>query len=118
MDKRFEGESLKDISDFLRELVRANTYRNAQFTIDGQTVVHKLGEIAERIDSAAKRDAQRIERTVRDAIIRYEESYPRAPNDDCERELKDRAAIANKWLKDHGFEEEKVVFDKEEVPCC
>ena len=118
MDKRFEGECLKDISGFLRELVRANAYRNAQFTIDGQSVVHKLGEIAERIDAAAKRDAQRIERTVRDAIIDYQEMYVHAPNDDAEREIKERAMNANKWLKDHGFEEEEVVFDKEEVPCC
>ncbi len=65
-----------------------------------------------------REDERMIERIVRDAIIGYEEAYPMAPNDDCERELKERAAIGNKWLKDHGFEEEKVVFDKEEVPCC
>ena len=116
MEKRFEGERLKDISDFLRGLVRANAYRNAQFTIEGQSVLYKFGEIAERIDAAAKRDAQRIERTVRDAIIDYQEMYVHAPNDDAERDVKQRAIDANKWLRDHGFEEEKVVFDKEEVP--
>ena len=112
------GETLKDISNYLRTLVRANEYRTAGFTIEGQSVVFKLGEIAEMIDDAAKRDAQRIERTVRDAIIDYQEMYVHAPNDDAEREIKERAMNANKWLKDHGFEEENVVFDKEEVPCC
>ncbi len=118
MDKRFEDESLKDISDSLRDLVRSNAYRTIPLTIEGQSVLFKLGEIAERIDEASKRDAIRIERSVRDAIIGYEEAYPMAPNDDCELEVKERAMNANRWLKDHGFEEEKVVFDKEEVPCC
>jgi len=58
-----------------------------------------------------------IERVVRDAICSYEESFPGAPNDDCERELKERAEIANKWLVDHGFEPEKFTWSKEEVPC-
>ena len=121
MDKRYEDESLGDISSFLRELAKSNEYRlpsPTSLTIDGQSVVYKLGEIAERIDAASKRDAQRIERTVRDAIIDYQEMYVHAPNDDAEREIKERAMNANKWLKDHGFEEEEVVFDKEEVPCC
>lgn len=118
MDGKYENESLGDISSFLRELARSNAYRSAGLTIEGRSIVYKLGEIAERIDAAAKRDAQRIERTVRDAICDYQEMYVHAPNDDAEREVKERAMNANKWLKDHGFEEEKVVFDKEEVPCC
>ena len=63
-------------------------------------------------------EARSIERIVRDAIIYYEELYPRYPNDDCARELKKRAEIGNKWLNDHGFVEEKVVFDDEELTCC
>jgi len=59
-----------------------------------------------------------IERLVRDAIVGYMFSYPKAPNDDCERELKERAEIGNQWLKERGLEPENVVFDKEEVPCC
>ena len=65
MDKRYEDESLGDISSFLRELAKSNEYRlpsPTSLTIDGQSVVYKLGEIAERIDAASKRDAQRIER--------------------------------------------------------
>ena len=59
-----------------------------------------------------------IERLVRDAIVGYMLAYPKAPNDDCERELKERAEIGNQWLKERGLEPEDVVFDKEEVPCC
>lgn len=118
IERQFNREDLKDISDYLRSLARAYEYRSASFTIEGQSLVYKLGEIAERIDAATKRDAQRIERAVRDAIIDYQEMYANAPNDECEREIKERALNANKWLKDHGFDEEKVVFDKEEVPCC
>lgn len=59
-----------------------------------------------------------IERLVRDAIVGYVLAYPKAPNDDCERELKERAAIGNKWLAERGLEPESVIFDKEEVPCC
>ena len=58
-----------------------------------------------------------LERLVRDAIISYQEMYPRAPNDDCERELIERAEKANKWLVDHGFEPEKFTWRKEEAPC-
>ena len=116
MDGLHDGESTKDISDFLRGLVRANAYRNAGFTIEGMSVIHKLGEIAERIDGAVKRDAKRIERTVRDAICDYEDIYALAPNEETEREIVERAANANRWLKDHGFEEETVRFDKEEMP--
>ena len=59
-----------------------------------------------------------IERLVRDAIVGYMLAYPKAPNDDCERELKERAEIGNQWLKERGLDPEDVVFDKEEVPCC
>ena len=62
-------------------------------------------EIA-RLHDKHKIGDKEIERIVRDAIISYEKLYQIAPNDDCERELKERAAIGNKWLKDHGFEEE------------
>ena len=112
------NESLGDISAYLRGIWRSSINRgNTPVTIGGYSVASSLGWIADRIDAAAKRDAQRIERTVRDAICDYQEMYVHAPNDDAEREIKERAMNANKWLKDHGFEEEKVVFDKEEIPC-
>ena len=54
----------------------------------------------------------KLERVIRDAVISYNEMFPYAHNDDCENELSERAKIANEWLKDHGFEEEKFFFDK------
>lgn len=71
----------------------------------------------DRIEAAMKREADSIERIVRDAIIDYIGLYPSAPNDDAERELRERAAIANAWLKQHGFEEEPFHWSKEESPC-
>lgn len=85
---------------------------------DNRWAPSAVADCAHAILRDYRAEARSIERLIRDAIIGYEESYPKAPNDDCERELKERAAIGNKWLNDHGFEEEKVVFDKEEVPCC
>lgn len=69
------------------------------------------------VEAALKREAQSIERIVRDAIIDYNEMYPSAPNDEAERDLRERAARANAWLKQHGFEEEPVIWSKEETPC-
>ena len=54
----------------------------------------------------------KLERVIRDAVISYNEMFPSAPNDDCENELRERAKVANGWLKYHGFEEEKFFFDK------
>ena len=74
-------------------------------------------EIADRLEAAHKREAQSIERIVRDAIIDYNGMYPSAPNDEAERDLRERAARANAWLKQHGFEEEPFHWSKEETPC-
>ena len=54
-----------------------------------------------------------IERVIRDAIVDYNEMFPNCPNDDCERDLRERARIANEWLKSHGYEEEKFYFAEE-----
>ena len=64
-----------------------------------------------------KEENAAIERIVRDAICSYQESFPRAPNDDCEHELIERAEKANKWLVEHGFAPERIMFSKEELPC-
>lgn len=74
-------------------------------------------EISDRIKAAVRREAESIERIIRDAVIDYSMLYINAPNDDAKRELKDRAAIANAWLVAHGFEGEPVIWSKEEVPC-
>lgn len=76
-----------------------------------------LESIADRLEAAYKREAQSIERIVRDAIIDYNEMYQSAPNDEAERDLRERAARANAWLKQHGFEEEPFHWSKEETPC-
>ena len=73
--------------------------------------------LANRLEAAHRREAQSIERIIRDAIIDYTEQYPHAPNDDVERELKARANTANEWLKQHGFAEEPTNWSKEEIPC-
>lgn len=57
-----------------------------------------------------------LERLVRDAIISYQEMYPRAPNDDCERELKERAEAGNRWLEAHGLNPEVLNWSREEAP--
>lgn len=74
-------------------------------------------DYTDRLDAAHKREAQSIERIVRDAIIDYNGMYPSAPNDEAERNLRERAARANAWLKQHGFEEEPFHWSKEETPC-
>ena len=68
-------------------------------------------------DCAKLREAQSIERIVRDAIIDYQEMYPNAPNNEAERDLIDRANRGNAWLVSHGYEPEKTFWDKEEVSC-
>lgn len=72
-----------------------------------------LMQYADRIENASKNEAKRIERIVRDAIIGYQDLYANAQNDDTERELKERAAVANEWLVSHGFPPEKTIWDKE-----
>lgn len=62
------------------------------------------------VDDSAKPDP--IERVIRDAVIDYNESFASAPNDDCERELRERAKAANDWLVAHGYKPEP--FDHEE----
>ena len=57
-----------------------------------------------------------MERIVRDAILSYEQLYKDAPNDDSEREIIERCAIANGWLVSNGFARQAVSFDKEESP--
>ena len=74
-------------------------------------------KMLDRFDAAHRREAQNIERIVRDAIIDYNGMYPSAPNDEAERDLRERAARANAWLKQHGFEEESFHWSKEETPC-
>ena len=54
----------------------------------------------------------KLERVIRDAVISYNEMFASGPNDEWANELRERAKVANGWLNDHGFEEEKFFFDK------
>ena len=74
-------------------------------------------DVVQLREAAHKREVDGVERLIRDAIIGYSEQYVNAPNDDVERELKERAARGNAWLAAHGFEEEKVIWSKEETSC-
>lgn len=84
--------------------MRANNYHEIKSLV---------ANYRDRIEAAAKREADSIERLVRDAIIDYQEMYSHAPNDDAERELVERAERGNAWLMAHGYEPEKTTWDKE-----
>ena len=105
----FEGITVVDIVTWLRR----RAAENEKALGDQHTIVEQDRNLADLIEKAVKDEAQPLERIVRDAIIGYQEEFPHAPNDDCERELKERAAIANAWLVAHGFEEEPTIWSKE-----
>lgn len=73
-------------------------------------------EICDRMNREVEISTAQMERIVRDAILSYEQLYKEAPNDDAEQEIYERCAIAQGWLVAHGFERQKVSFDKEESP--
>lgn len=73
-------------------------------------------EACDRMNREVEISTAQMERIVRDAILSYEELYKEAPNDDVEREIYERCAIAQGWLVAHGFERQEVSFDKEESP--
>lgn len=86
-------------------------------TVYGKPLDVYYAELADRIDAVAKREADSIERLVRDAIIDYQEMYSDAPNDEAERDLVERAERGNAWLVAHGYEPEQLSWGKEELPC-
>ena len=109
--RMFENETIADIIAVMRRGTRLPGYWRS-------CDVNKILQYhADRLEKAKKREAQSIERIVRDAIIDYNGMYPSAPNDEAERDLRERAARANAWLKQHGFEEEPFHWSKEETPC-
>lgn len=98
----------------LRDCVKdLSTFDYARYTVLGEPLEHYVQRIIDRI----KDDSKSIERIVRDAIIDYQEMYGHAPNDEAERDIMNRAENANKWLVDHDFEIEPLLWSKEEVPC-
>lgn len=88
------------------------TYDHVRFPY----IVKLAEEICDRMNREVGILDKQMERIVRDAIISYEELYKEAPNDDVEREIYERCAIAQGWLVAHGFERQEVSFDKEESP--
>ena len=115
----------------LLSLARRIEVANAREREVGAEAAQICGEIGEMIgreatsenssqvgNVAKMREApeEQMERIVRDAILSYEQLYKDAPNDDSEREIIERCAIANGWLVSHGFARQAVSFDKEESP--
>ena len=115
----------------LLSLARRIEVANAREREVGAEAAQICGEIGEMIgreatsenssqvgNVAKMREApeEQMERIVRDAILSYEQLYKDAPNDDSEREIIERCAIANGWLVSNGFARQAVSFDKEESP--
>ena len=115
------NETLVEIVAELRSLEKCAEHsihpRDDLPTVFGKPIMVYFADLANRIEATAKRDADSIERLVRDAIIDYQEMFAHAPNDDAERELVERAKRGNAWLVAHGYEPEKTIWDKEEPPC-
>lgn len=113
-----ESNAMTKAMKMLEDLRRCASYRdeypgNDMPTIFGLPMDVYIGDVI----GLLKEENASIERIVRDAICSYQESFPSAPNDDCERELIERAEKANKWLVDHDFEIEPLLWSKEEPPC-
>ena len=79
--------------------------------------MQEFNHVFDRIEAAWRREANSIERLVRDAIIDYQEMFAHAPNDDAERDLIDRAERGNAWLVANGYEPEQLSWSKEVSPC-
>ena len=115
----------------LLSLARRIEVANAREREVGAEAAQICGEIGEMIGREATSDnssqvgnvakmreapEEQMERIVRAAILSYEQLYKDAPNDDSEREIIGRCAIANGWLVSNGFARQAVSFDKEESP--
>lgn len=107
-------KAMKMLEDFRRCASYRDEYPgNNMPTIFGLPIDVYIGDVI----GLLKEENASIERIVRDAIIDYQEMYGHAPNDEAERDIMNRAENANKWLVDHDFEIEPLLWSKEEVPC-
>ena len=116
-----------DLLSLARRIEVANA-REREVVAEAAQICGEIGEMIGReatsenssqVGNVAKmREApeEQMERIVRDAILSYEQLYKDAPNDDSEREIIERCAIANGWLVSNGFARQAVSFDKEESP--
>ena len=82
---------------------------NPDWIKEEETVAAMLRQGADLLEADAP-----IERVIRDAVVNYNEMFPYAKNDDCERELRKRAGLANAWLTAHGFAPEPFHYDAEQ----
>lgn len=106
-------KAMKMLDDFRKCTSYRSNFPGFLPTIFGIPMDVYIGDVI----GCLNEENESIERIVRDAICSYQESFPRAPNDDCERELIERADKANKWLVEHGFAPERLMFSREEMPC-
>lgn len=99
MEMRFLAHSARDAEKF------AESMRYKHPTALSPKFARKC-----RLD--ASRTYVGLKRIVEDAVWSYNQLYYVAPNDDTERELKQRAKAANEWLVSVGGAPVKVVMRK------
>ena len=87
----FTAQEMLDVAENEVYIIDAATFKDCHLA---DTRVRQMLRLAARIIEADSK----IERVIRDAVVDYNEMFPSAPNDDCERELRERAGRANAWL--------------------
>ena len=104
--KLWTAQEMLDVAENEVCIIDAATFKDCHLS---DTRVRQMLRQAARIIEADSK----IERVVRDAVQSYNEMFQSAPNDDCERELRERASWANAWLTAHGYEPEPFRYDAE-----
>ena len=105
--KLWTAQEMLDVAENEVCIIDAATFKDCHLA---DTRVRQMLRQAARIIEADSK----IERVIRDAVVNYNEMFPSAPNDDCERELRERASWANAWLTAHGFAPEQFRYDAEQ----
>lgn len=103
----FTAQEMLDVAENEVCIIDAATFKDCHLA--DTRVRQMLRQSARMIDEDSK-----IERVVRDSVQSYNEMFQSAPNDDCERELRERASLANAWLTAHGFAPEPFRYDAEQ----
>ena len=103
----FTAQEMLDVAENEVCIIDAATFKDCHLA---DTRVRQMLRQAARIIEADSK----IERVIRDAVVDYNEMFPSAPNDGCERELRERAGRANAWLTAHGFAPEPFRYDAEQ----
>ena len=103
----FTAQEMLDVAENEVYIIDAATFKDCHLA---DTRVRQMLRKAARIIEADSK----IERVIRDAVVNYNEMFSSAPNDGCERELRERAGWANAWLTAHGFAPEPFHYDAEQ----